>query len=143
MGKASCGTCHFAPSFFGSIPPHYLETEFENLGVPVSANLDKTQLDTDLGQYELYKIHERKGFFKTSTVRNIAKTAPYMHNGVFETLEEVIEFYDRGGGLGIGLDNPNQTLPESELGLSDSEKSDLIAFLHSLTDQELVEKSIL
>lgn len=134
MGKASCGTCHFAPSFFGTVPPSYDETELENLGVPATASFNNPDLDQDLGAYEPFKVDERKFFFKTSTVRNIAMTAPYMHNGVYETLEEVIEFYNVGGGAGMGIDNPYQTLPADSLHLSELEKQALIAFLNSLTD---------
>ena len=53
--------------------------------------------------------------FKTPTARNVALTAPYMHNGVFRTLEEVVDFYDRGGGAGIGIALENQTLPAERL----------------------------
>jgi cytochrome c peroxidase len=72
--------------------------------------------------------------FKTPTVRNVAVTGPYMHNGVFRTLAEVVDFYDRGGGAGIGLRLPNQTLPPERLHLTRREKRDLVAFLGSLTD---------
>ena len=67
-------------------------------------------------------------------MRNIALTAPYMHNGVFRTLEEVVDFYDRGGGNGIGMRLPNQTLPAERLRLTKQEKRDLVAFLEALTD---------
>ena len=77
------------------------------------------------------------GAFKTPTVRNVALTAPYMHNGRFPDLESVIDFYDAGGGKGLGLTVPNQTLPADSLHLSGSEKRDLIAFMRSLTDNPL------
>ena len=67
-------------------------------------------------------------------MRNAALTAPYMHNGSFNTLEEVLEFYNRGGGAGMGLEIDNQTLPPDPLNLSEREKADIIAFLHTLTD---------
>ena len=57
-----------------------------------------------------------------------------MHNGVFKTLEEVIEFYDVGGGVGLGYDVPYQTLSTDSLQLSDKEKFQLISFLKTLTD---------
>jgi cytochrome c peroxidase len=72
--------------------------------------------------------------FKTPTVRNVAVTAPYMHNGVFRTLDEVVEFYDRGGGAGLGIELPNQTLSPEPLRLTEQEKHDLVAFVRSLTD---------
>ena len=57
-----------------------------------------------------------------------------MHNGVYAALEDVIDFYDLGGGAGIGISLPNQTLPPDSLGLSQIEKKDLVAFLRALTD---------
>lgn len=57
-----------------------------------------------------------------------------MHNGVFKTLEEVIDFYDRGGGKGLGFDVPNQTLSEEPLDLTPTEKFQLKAFLETLND---------
>ena len=72
--------------------------------------------------------------FKTTTVRNIALTAPYMHNGVYETLEEVVDFYNKGGGAGLGLDLAYQTLPDTPLNLNEQEKRDLITFMEALTD---------
>jgi cytochrome c peroxidase len=59
-----------------------------------------------------------------------------MHNGLFDSLDEVINFYDAGGGAGMGLDIPNQTLPSDSLHLSTSEKKALIAFLKTLTDNQ-------
>ena len=57
-----------------------------------------------------------------------------MHNGVFKTLEEVIDFYNRGGGAGIGAVVANQTLPADKLNLSRKEQQQIIAFIHTLTD---------
>ena len=59
-----------------------------------------------------------------------------MHNGVYETLEEVMDFYNKGGGIGLGLDVPNQTLPESPLELTDEEMSDVITFMKALSDRK-------
>jgi cytochrome c peroxidase len=61
-----------------------------------------------------------------------------MHNGVFATLEEVVEFYNRGGGAGLGLPIDHQTLPFDHLTLTKQEKEDLVAFMHSLTDTSTV-----
>ena len=59
-----------------------------------------------------------------------------MHNGVYNTLEEVIAFYNKGGGIGLGLDVPHQTLPFDNLKLSVDEQKALVAFLHTLTDEQ-------
>ncbi|UBM59089.1 methylamine utilization protein [Marinilongibacter aquaticus] len=134
MGKAQCATCHFAPLFNGTVPVKYLESELELIGVPETKDLDHTNIDPDMGRYALFQTVEKKFFFKTPTVRNIEKTAPYMHNGVFDSLEEVIEFYDRGGGADLGFDLPYQTLPAEPLNLSEQEKADLVAFMKTLTD---------
>lgn len=136
MGKALCGTCHFAPSFGGIVPPLYQEQESEVLGVPVQTKAPFT-LDPDKGRgaglpKEQHPIYHNA--FKTVTVRNAALTAPYMHNGVYQTLDEVVEFYHQGGGAGLGLDVPNQTLPFDSLSLTTQEKKALVAFMQSLTD---------
>ncbi|SHI94707.1 cytochrome c peroxidase [Mesonia phycicola] len=138
MGKAACGTCHFAPIFNGTIPPLYLESESEVLGVTKGFDTINPQLDDDLGRFvnglNIDKKPYFKNSFKTVSVRNITLTAPYMHNGSFETLEEVIEFYNLGGGAGMGLDIENQTLPDAPLNLTKQEVQDLIAFMETLTD---------
>ena len=136
MGKAACATCHFPPAFNGTVPPKYMETEFENLGVPKNASFETPVLDDDLGQFFPYKVEEKRNFFKTATVRNITYTAPYMHNGVYQTLEEVITFYNVGGGQGMGLDVPYQTLPPDSLNLSEEEQKALIAFMKTLSDSQ-------
>ncbi|WP_396600528.1 cytochrome-c peroxidase [Algibacter sp. R77976] len=135
MGKAACATCHFPPSFFGTVPPKFDETEFENLGVTKTANFINPIIDEDPGLYYPFKVEEKRHFFKTSTVRNIELTAPYMHNGAFKTLEEVLDFYNFGGGQGMGLDVPYQTLPPDSLNLKKKESEAIIAFMKSLTDQ--------
>ncbi|WP_353720054.1 cytochrome c peroxidase [Dyadobacter sp. 676] len=130
MGKAKCATCHFFPLFNGTVPPAYLETESEVLGTPATA--EGKAVDPDLGKFMLTKREPHRYAFKTPTVRHVALTAPYMHNGVFRTLEEVVDFYDRGGGNGLGFNLENQTLPFDKLNLSDSEKKALIAFMKIL-----------
>ena len=137
MGKAACGTCHFAPLFNGTVPPRFHESESEVLGVPATPDTLNPVLDDDPGRAggvlkeEVY-FYGRS--FKTTTVRNAALTAPYMHNGVYETLEEVVDFYNRGGGAGLGLDVPYQTLSPDPLHLSRQEQVDLVAFMNALTD---------
>ncbi|BDD12225.1 cytochrome-c peroxidase (plasmid) [Fulvitalea axinellae] len=133
-GKAKCATCHFPPLFNGTIPPEYKRTELEALAVPADKS-EQPEIDPDLGRYELFKTEERKHFFKTPTVRNIAETAPYMHNGVYDSLEEVMEFYNNGGGHGLGIRLEHQTLPTDSLHLNKREIKDIIAFMRSLNDQ--------
>jgi cytochrome c peroxidase len=135
MGKAQCATCHFAPLFNGLTPPFYQFTEFENLGMPANDDLLHPQTDHDEGRFEFFPIDFYKRAFKTPTVRNSAMTAPYMHNGAFADLEKVMEFYNAGGGNGLGMEDPYQTLSPVKLGLTPSEIQDVIAFLHALTDR--------
>ncbi len=138
MGKGACGTCHFIPSFAGLVPPDFRDTEGEVLGVTTIFDTINPVLDADMGRFEAGLVREKaphyKHAFKTPTVRNSGLTAPYMHNGAFKTLEEVIEFYNHGGGNGLGLTIENQTLSASALKLSTDEKSNLIIFLKSLND---------
>ncbi|WP_224996156.1 cytochrome c peroxidase [Cesiribacter sp. SM1] len=135
-GKAKCATCHFAPVFNGTVPPEFSETELELLGVPAANDTANAQIDPDPGRYNLYQTAARKYFFKTPTVRNSALTAPYMHNGVYNNLEEVMDFYNRGGGAGIGIALEHQTLPPDALLLNKQEIKDIIAFLNTLNDQQ-------
>ncbi|MDZ7845784.1 MAG: cytochrome-c peroxidase [Owenweeksia sp.] len=138
MGKAACGTCHFPPTFSGLVPPLYVKNESEILGVVENPRAWKKELDPDWGRYsnqiqsEQAWIYERS--FKTTTVRNIEVTAPYFHNGAYQTLEQLVNFYDHGGGAGLGLVVKNQTLASDSLHLSSDEKEALIAFMKSLTD---------
>ncbi len=137
MGKAQCGTCHFAPLFNGLTPPLYATTEFEVLGVPVTDDLARPRGDSDSGRYAIFPIPYYRQAFKTPTVRNSAVTAPYMHNGSFHTLKKVIEFYNKGGGKGLGLVTPQQTLAPEPLGLSAKEIREIDEFLRALTDRHL------
>ena len=137
-GKAACATCHFIPSFSGLVPPNFSETETEVLGIPDTNDKATAKLDEDLGRYRNKRPREKADFykfsFKTTTVRNIALTAPYMHNGVFPTLQEVVEFYNEGGGHGWGIAPENATLPEDKLNLTSDEIKQLIIFMEALTD---------
>ncbi len=84
--------------------------------------------DNDLGLYHVTKRPADQGKFRTPSLRELVSTGPYMHNGVFDTLEEVVAFYDQGGGPGNTVLQP--------LGLSDSQQADLVAFLESLSMDE-------
>lgn len=138
MGKALCATCHFVPLMNGTVPPVYQDTEKEVIGVPRTA--ENKQLDTDLGFYTFFKEDLHKGMFKTPTVRNAELTAPYMHNGVYTDLNQVMDFYNNGGGGGMGFDLPHQTLPFDSLNLSEGEIEAIIAFMKTLTDSNIESK---
>ena len=118
-GKARCILCHNGPNF--------TDNHFHNLGVPQVGPMAE-----DLGRFYVTQHAHDKGAFKTPTLRSISETAPYMHDGAFKTLEEVIDFFDKGG-------NPNPHLSPlmKPLGLSDQEKTDLIAFLKALTGETI------
>ncbi len=136
MGKGLCATCHFPPTFSGLVPPLYNENESEVIGVPKTKLA--IEIDNDLGRYDNGRHKEKssiyKNSFKTTSIRNVALTAPYMHNGVYETLDEVIDFYNNGGGVGHGIEIENQTLPFDSLVLKENERKALIAFMNSLSD---------
>jgi len=135
MGKAQCGSCHFAPLFNGLIPPLYSLTEYEVLGTPANDDFEHLIRDADQGRFGFFPITFYQAAFKTPTVRNVAKTAPYMHNGAFKDLEKVVEFYNQGGGAGLGLNVPQQTLSAKPLHLTNEEVKQIVAFMESLTDK--------
>jgi cytochrome c peroxidase len=110
FGKAQCSSCHSGHSFS--------DFTFHNLGV----GMEKEK--PDLGRFEVTKVAGDKGAFKTPTLREIARSAPYMHDGRFQTLDEVVEYYNKGGF-------PNPQLDEGifELNLTASEKADLVKFM--------------
>lgn len=138
MGKAACATCHFPPVFNGTVPPNFNDTELEIIGVPDTK--DNKKLDDDLGRFYFFNTEQKKGAFKTTTVRNVEKTSPYMHNGVYQTLEEVVDFYNKGGGNGLGFELEHQTLPFDQLNLNAEEQASIVAFMKTLTDGNATKK---
>ncbi|MBC7920292.1 MAG: hypothetical protein H7Z75_04305 [Ferruginibacter sp.] len=124
--RANCVHCHFGADFNSS--------EFRNIGLYDGKTL------ADSGRAAITKKVADLGKFKIGPLRNVALTAPYMHNGMFRTLREVIDFYD----------NPDRVVPNAinrdpllakPLNLTTREKEDLEAFLHSLTDQRFLVKT--
>ena len=110
-GKANCAACHDGANF--------TDEQFHNTGVAFG---------DDLGRFAVTAWDEDLGAFKTPSLRNVALTVPYMHDGSIATLEAVVDLYDRGGGQNPHLD------PEIRpLNLTAEEKRNLIAFLRSLT----------
>jgi cytochrome c peroxidase len=110
FNKGRCSACH--------APPNFSDGAFHNVGVGMDAP------EPDIGRQAVSKLLGDRGAFKTPTLREIAKTAPYMHDGRFRTLREVVDFYDKGG-------TPNPQLDEEifPLKLSDEQKEDLVQFL--------------
>jgi cytochrome c peroxidase len=118
-GKGRCILCHNGPNF--------TDNKFHNLGVPQVG-----PMKVDLGRYVVTRLEWDKGAFKTPTLRSLVETAPYMHDGFFKTLEEVIDFLDKGGEP-----SPNLSPLMKPLGLTAEEKKDLIEFLKALTGEPM------
>ncbi|MCL8537326.1 cytochrome C peroxidase [Chryseobacterium gallinarum] len=134
VGKAQCAICHFVPLFNGTVPPVFKKTEQEVLGVAV--NGENKTFDEDPGRGKFHEtVASLQHSFKTPTLRNINKTAPYMHNGGYKTLREVMDFYNKGGGKGIGFTIENQTLSDTPLQLTNQEIEDIIEFMKALDDR--------
>jgi cytochrome c peroxidase len=114
--KAGCTACH--------VGPNLTDEKFHNIGVGMAAN------EPDLGRFVVTLVDKDRGAFKTPTIRNVELTAPYMHDGSQKTLEEVVEFYVKGG-------HPNPYLDEKikKLELSDQDKQDLVAFMKACTGE--------
>jgi len=113
-GKANCVACHSGGNF--------TDQGFHNIGLEGSI---------DVGRYAQVPVKAMKGAFKTPTLRDATLSAPYMHNGIYRSLEEVVEHYNRGGDVKENLD-PNI----KPLQLTDQEKKDLVEFLKSLIGKE-------
>ncbi|MGD9854351.1 MAG: cytochrome-c peroxidase, partial [Planctomycetaceae bacterium] len=112
--KVGCTACHVGANF--------TDEKYHNLGV----GMDKQE--PDLGRFAVTQDEKDKGAFKTPTVRNVEFTAPYMHDGSQKTLEEVVEWYAKGG-------HPNPWLSEKvkKFEATDQDKQDLVAFMKSLS----------
>lgn len=123
MNKGKCFKCHFSPDFTGD--------EFRNVGLYTGkGNL------ADQGRFEVTHDSSDLGKFKVPGLRNVALTAPYMHNGMFRTLEEVIDFYDEPDEKVTGAINRDTLI--TPLKLTDAEEADLKAFLEALTDDRFI-----
>ncbi|MEZ6113336.1 MAG: cytochrome c peroxidase [Pirellulaceae bacterium] len=114
--KAGCTACH--------VGPNLTDEKYHNLGVGMDA------AEPDLGRFAVTNEEKDRGAFKTPTIRNVALTAPYMHDGSQKTLAEVVEWYAKGG-------HPNPTLSEAvrKLDLTDQDKADLVAFMEACTGE--------
>ena len=153
-GKAGCAACHLFQKDFAL----FTDDDFHNtgLGWQVSLGDDSTEIPvqlapgikvslpskminsvgeppaSDLGRYEVTQDPADRWRYKTPTLRNVALTAPYMHNGALGTLKEVVSFYNKGG-----IANPQLDPLIRPLGLTDREIDDIVAFLKSLTGDNI------
>jgi cytochrome c peroxidase len=116
FGRARCSTCHQGANF--------TDEGFEGLGVP----------SADAGRFAVTGNERDRGNFKVPTLRDVALTAPYMHDGSLASLEAVVDFYDRGGGLAAGAGGRRRR-DVRPLGLDAGQKQDLVAFLRALTSE--------
>ncbi|MFQ5629870.1 MAG: cytochrome-c peroxidase, partial [bacterium] len=155
QGKAGCIRCHNGAFLtdekyynlgvpenlaFEEDPLRQITFRFEQFAKGVSEEIYRTT-KTDLGLYYRMKRKEDMGKFRTPTLRYLLYTTPYMHNGIFFTLEEVIDFYDQGGGEDqieklFGHSTKSDLL--KPLNLTDGEKEELVAFLESLSGEEIL-----
>jgi cytochrome c peroxidase len=123
-GKGRCARCHVPPVFGGSRPPDFTAPVFAVLGVPATPGAHTVDVDRGRGD----------GAFRVPTVRDVGRTAPYFHHGRYATLDEVVDFYDRGGGRGLGLAVPGQDPEIRPLALSPEEKRVLLVFMRVALD---------
>ncbi len=145
--KGNCAACHPHEKSDDGTPPLFTDFTYDNLGAPVNPkfvklftrkDLAKNKILPDRGLGEVTKKHSEDGLFRVPTLRNISKTGPYMHNGVFESLKEVVEFYnerdvsDKWGKPEVALNVNKDEL--GDLKLNNQEVDDLVAFLDTLTD---------
>ncbi len=118
VGKAACAVCHQGANF--------TDNGFHNIGIK---ELSGQQED---GRFSIVPLNIMKGAFKTPTLRDVALSGPYMHNGMYQTLEDVVEHYVRGGDSKENL-SPNM----SAVSLSNQEKKEIVEFMKSLTGEQV------
>lgn len=114
--KVGCNNCHLEPIF--------TDGRYQNIGV----GMDKS--NPDLGRYGITKNEKDWGAFQTPTLREVAHTAPYMHDGSLKTLREVVDYYDKGG-----IPNKNLHPLLKPLHLSEQDKKDLVSFMEALSGE--------
>lgn len=120
--RGNCQVCHTIEEKYAL----FTDGKFHNLGVGMNSRGELT----DLGRFNETKVETDKGAFKTPSLRNIAQSAPYMHDGSQKTLSDVVDFY-----VGGGSSNPHLDKELKELKLSGRDRTDLVAFLESLTGE--------
>lgn len=141
-GKGNCSVCHPSSSLDGKTPPLFTDFIYDNLGVPRNMAYPFYLMDPspypDLGLGAIVTDPEQKGKFKVMTLRNIALTAPYSHNGYFKTLKEIVHFFNTRDLPGLWplpdvVENVNK-IELGNLGLTEQEEDDIVVFLLTLSD---------
>jgi cytochrome c peroxidase len=131
-GKGLCADCHAAP-LFGS-------DDLDPIGTPDRDAAGHLVRGSDPGLARLTGSQEDFGAFRATTLRTAVVGGPYMHNASFRTLEEVVDFYDQGGSVGLGLAIPHQDASVRKLHLSATERKNLVEFLHALEQQKPLDR---
>lgn len=146
-GKAKCDKCHVTTPGPGGTPPILTDFTYDNLGIPSNPVVlqlinDPNFVDKGLGVSPALPAPDpaQDGKFKVPTLRNIAKTGPYGHNGFFQTLDEIVHFYNTRDVPGAGWPAPEvpvnvNTVELGDLGLTLQEEQAIVAFMNTLTDQ--------
>jgi cytochrome c peroxidase len=153
-GKGNCASCHPSRPTPDGQPPLFSDHSYDNLGVPrnlenpfyfLSPEFNPDGLEwTDLGLGAIVEKADENGKFRVPTLRNVADTAPYMHNGLFKTLHQVVAFYNTRDVAAWPSPEVSENVNRSELGdlrLSELEILDIVAFLKTLSDGYTAEKA--
>jgi cytochrome c peroxidase len=137
--KGNCAACHPSTpdAFTGAIL--FTDYTYDNLGLPMNPKVKQLceNYCADLGLGNFVKSAAENGKFKVPTLRNVAVTAPYFHNGIYNTLDEVMDFYNNRDSGRFGEPEVKETVNHDELGnlkLTKQEMSDVVAFMKTLTD---------
>ncbi len=137
--KGNCAACHPSTpdAFTGAVL--FTDYTYDNLGLPANGKVKELceNYCADLGLGAFVKKSSENGKFKVPTLRNVAVTAPYFHNGIYKTLDEVMDFYNNRDSGKFGEPEVKETVNHDELGnlkLTQQEISDIIAFMKTLTD---------
>jgi len=129
--RSGCSTCHALGATFAL----FTDNSFRNTGVEwarVRGRLGPAKTVPDEGRFEVTGRETDRRAYRVPSLRNVGLTAPYMHDGSLTTLDDVVDWYDRGGG-----DDPQRDVALRPLGLSTEDKASLVAFLRSLTSQDV------
>ena len=131
-GKANCAECH--------VPPLFGSDDLDPIGTPDRDSTGRLISGHDPGLARLTGNQDDFGAFRATSLRTATGGGPYMHNGVFRTVEEVVDFYDKGGSKGLGLAIPRQDDAVRKLDLTEQERKDLVEFMHALKQEKPLDR---